>query len=87
MSESPAKFIVITPEHWGFCTLPDASVGIRVDGVATQLGLTEDLPLLVRLAPSEARQMAASLLRMADAAEAREPQPTAPIPKAPGSLQ
>lgn len=67
--------LFVTPSNVTVCTNPDQSVGLIIDGLGSALGFDPGVPLVLRLSPAEARQLVAVLLRKADEAEARSPQP------------
>lgn len=67
--------LVVTPSGVAACTNPDNSVGLVIDGLGSAVGLSPEVSLILRLSADEARRFAGVLLRKADEAEARLPQP------------
>lgn len=68
--KQPARELFLTPKDLALVPNQRGGIGIRIIYGSEQLGLQQDLYLTAELSPSEARDMAKRLLRMADAAEA-----------------
>ena len=69
-----SKFIAVTPDSFfPAINSQDRSVGVHVYGVGHQLGLADDVILVLRLSSEETRLFAQALLRTADEAEAESP--------------
>jgi hypothetical protein len=67
------RYLVITPENFAVSIInPDRAVAIHLDLDREQTGLL-GIEVMVRMSPIEARQVAQTLLRKADEAEAGLP--------------
>lgn len=68
------RFLFVAPENIKIAVSPHFLVGVLLDYENEMLGLAPGVKLAVELTPSEARDLAAKLLRKASEAEVKSQQ-------------
>jgi hypothetical protein len=68
------RVLYLSPDKLQFAISPHGNVGVLLDYPRGELGLVPGLSLALELTPAEARNVAQTLLRKADEAEAGSPQ-------------